>query len=150
MNQTSKTTVCVQTAKGTAAIASVVLAGPDAQTILEKIFRTGAPAAWSASDTIKFSKGAILHGLIIDGQQVVDEVLVGCENEGQFVIHCHGNPLLVEQVVKLCQTHGATLASAEQFVTEKYQSQSANMIEVEAKLAMRTRATLSGVKVVNG
>ena len=163
MNQTSKTTVCVQTAKGMAAISSVALTGPDAQAILEKIFRAGAPAAWSASDTIGtdspsdahpgagalgYCESAILHGSIIDGQQVVDEVLVGCESEGQFVIHCHGNPLLVEQVVKLCQTHGAMLASTEQFMTEKYQSQSATMIETEAKLAMQTCATLSGVKII--
>lgn len=140
------TSVCVLTARGMAAIASVSLAGSDAQMILEKVFQAGKSTA-KQSLTVA-PKGSIIHGSIVDDQRVIDEVLVGCEDEGQFVIHCHGNPLLVEQIVKLCQSRGATLVNAEQFMTEHHQSQSSNMIEAEAKLAMQTCATLTGAKII--
>jgi hypothetical protein len=48
--------------------------------------------------------GTILHGSIVDGERVIDEVVVGCEGENEFVIHCHGNPLLVEQIMTLWQS----------------------------------------------
>ena len=132
------------------AIASVVLSGANAQTILKKIFlmERRLPACANRNQT-DAKTGAILHGSIVDGDRVVDEVLVGCEADNRFVIHCHGNPLLVEQVVILCQTHGATLASVEQFMAQTHQSQSSNMFEAEAKLAMQTCATLSGVKIIS-
>ena len=165
VSQKKETTVCVLTAKGTAAIASVVLGGPCAQTILAKVFlmERGLPARANPNQVHGSQRrqdacvplnspmlaGSILHGSIMDGQRVIDEVLVGCEGENEFVIHCHGNPLLVEQIVKLCQVHGATLAGAGQFMAETYQSQSATIIEAEAKLAMQTCATLSGVKIIS-
>ena len=148
MSQTKKTKVCVLTAKGAAAIASVALAGVNAQTIMGKIFCIGNAKAPSGSDTMKICKGSVLYGSIINGDRIIDEVLVGCEETNKFVIHCHGNPLLVEQIVKLCQAYGATLTSAEQFQTETCQMQSTNMIEAEAKLAMQTCATLSGAKII--
>jgi len=154
------TSVCVLTAKGAAAIASVALAGPDAQTILGKMFlkERGLPARadhHSVGTTqrrqdacVPLKAGAILHGLIADGDKIIDEVLIGCEGKDRFVIHCHGNPLLVEQIVKLCQTHGAALTDARQFQSQTYHLLSSNMIEAEAKLAMQTCATLSGIKII--
>lgn len=159
MEQADKTTVCVLTAKGMSAIASIALKGTDAAVILEKIFCAGRTEARSGSDGMghsvthrvasapHFRPGTILHGSIVDGETVIDEVVVGCE-DGQFVIHCHGNPLLIEQVVKLCQTQGAALVNTEPFFAESYRSQSDNMLEAEAKLAMQACATLSGARLI--
>ncbi|MBL7214126.1 MAG: GTP-binding protein [Phycisphaerae bacterium] len=141
------TQVCVLTARGMAAIASVALAGDDAQTILEKVFRSSNPLPPSGYWPLAGGERIILHGSIVDGNTIIDEVVVGCEDD-QFVIHCHGNPLLVEQIVKLCQANGATLVGTESFMSGTYQSQSADMIEAEAKQAMQTCATLSGVKII--
>ena len=168
--------VCVLTAKGMAAIASVALKGPDAQAILQKVFRAAnrnsrppdlclpdmlaQGQAWhpnqnTASDGVPCPRlrghveNAILHGSIVEGDTIIDEVLIGCEGDDECVIHCHGNPLLVEQIVKLCQTHGATPVTIEQFMAEKHQSQSQTMIEFEAKLALQTCATLSGGKIIS-
>lgn len=127
-----------------AAISSIALAGPDAQGILDKVFQEGCAEAWSGSDTIN----STFHGSIIDGERVVDEVVVGCESENEFAIHCHGNPLLVEQIVKLLQSHGAALMDAEHFAIQRCQRESKNAIEVEAKLAMQKSATLLGVKIL--
>lgn len=136
--------VCVLTARGMAAIASVALAGSDAQTILEKIFRPSC----RVGDFHPPKSGTVLHGSIVDGASVIDEVVVGCEQDDHFVIHCHGNPLLVEQIVKLCQTYGAALAGIESFMPQVHQSRSANTIEAEAKLALQTCATVTGAKII--
>lgn len=152
--------VCVLTARGMAAIASVALAGSDAQTVLAKIFRTGRTEARSGSAGMgecvthrvasapRFCTGIVLHGSIVDGDRVIDEVVIGCEQDDYYVIHCHGNPLLVEQIVKLCQTHGAALVGIEPFMSQVHQSQSANAIEAEAKLALQTCATVTGAKII--
>ncbi|MHC5154864.1 MAG: GTPase [Planctomycetota bacterium] len=87
----------------------------------------------------------ILHGSIVDNHRVIDEVVVGCEGEGRFVIHCHGNPLLVEQIVTLLQSNGAILIDADSFAAKNKFS---TMIEAEARLAMRKSATLVGVKLL--
>lgn len=153
-----KTYTSVLTTRGMAAISSIVLAGVDAHAILDKVFQTNKPlgpsnpsglTATSPSQGRSFWPLAgeelkILHGSIVDGQRVIDEVVVGCENE--FVIHCHGNPLLVEQIVTLFQSHGAELIDADRFAMAGYQRQSKHTIEAEARLAMRKSATVAGVK----
>jgi small GTP-binding protein len=159
--------VCVLTARGMAAIASVALAGEGAQAILETIFRTGQPEARSGSagmgDPVadaaygvphrvasapRFCLGAVYHGCIVDGDRVIDEVVVGCEQDDWFVIHCHGNPLLVEQIVKLCQRCGAALVGIEPFMAQRHQAHSVTAIEAEAKLALQTCATITGAKII--
>ena len=143
---THQTTACVLTSRGMAAISSITLAGKAAKEILEEVFRPG-------NDTAKQSltvppSNSIVHGVIVDKEQVIDEVVVGCESENTFVIHCHGNPLLVEQIVKLLQSLGAVLTDAENFAAALVQSNSKTTIEAEAKLAMRKSATLLGVKIL--
>ncbi len=120
------------------AIASVPLAGPDAHGILGRVFRAGKEMA----------KGSVVHGWIVDGDRMIDEIVIGFESDNEFVIHCHGNPLLLEQIVHLLQSHGAALAEANEFLFNKFRRNSSNAIEAEAKLAMRHSATLAGAKIL--
>ncbi|MHC4949551.1 MAG: GTP-binding protein [Planctomycetota bacterium] len=155
-----KTSVCVLSARGMAAISSIAVAGADARGMLEKVFRVGtstvkqslavAPNEFSGKQkTCRLEAGGtIMHGVIVDGERVVDEVVVGCDGSEEFVIHCHGNPLLVERIVKLLQSHGAMLTDAESFAFTKYQAARETMIEAEAKLAMQKSATLLGAKIL--
>jgi tRNA modification GTPase len=122
-----------------AAISSIALAGNEALAILEKVFFTGTESLDTGSE------GVIFYGSIVDGQRVIDEVVVGCEGEDGFVIHCHGNPLLVEQVVTVLQSHGAELVDVDSLPAK---NESSNMIEAEARLMMRKSATLAGVKIL--
>jgi len=133
-----KTEVAILTARGMSAIASVSLAGPDAHEILGKVLHTGKGIV----------RGSVVHGWIVDGDRMIDEVVVGCEADNKFVIHCHGNSLLLEQIVQLLQFHGAVLADTEAFLSEKYGRDSGNLIEAEARLAMQKSATLAGAKIL--
>jgi len=157
-----QTLVCVITSRGMAAISSIVLAGSDAQEILQKVFRKSSPSTPSPLPSSLLSFGAtsrgtppsqgerftILQGSIFDDDSVIDEVVVGCESEGTVVIHCHGNPLLVERIVKLLQSHGAELTDSETFAFARHKKSSNNTIVAEAKLAMQKSATLLGVKIL--
>ncbi len=156
------TQVGVLTSRGMSAIASVALCGVGARGVLGRIFQKGKTEAPNGSEGMetsevdrvtavpRFCKGDVVYGSIVDGLRMVDEVLVGCEADDSFVIHCHGNPLLVEQIVRLCQSKGATLIDVEAFAFEQYTAGSKNTIETEAKLAMQKSATLLGVKILKG
>jgi tRNA modification GTPase len=153
----SETIVCVLTGRGMAAISSIALVGADARGILDKVFQLSKPTAKhsltvppnplppSGYSPLAGGELKILHGAIVDGERVIDEVVVGCEGEGRFMIHCHGNPLLVEQIVTLLQSNGAILIDADSFAAKNKFS---TMIEAEARLAMRKSATLAGVKIL--
>ena len=146
-----QTSVCVLTSPGMAAISSVALAGTGAQEILEKVFclsNDTPPSLLPGTPPSQLESFRISHGVIADGKQVIDEVVVGCEKDDTFVIHCHGNPLLVEQIVILLQSHGAVLTDAESFAEIQLRSSSKTAIEAEARLAMRKSATLLGVKIL--
>lgn len=135
-----------------AAISSIALAGDGAREILEKIFRTGTSrytfTTKAKAPQGRLEAGGTIHGVIVDAERVVDEVVAGCEGADRFVIHCHGNPLLVEQIVKLARSQGAVLTDAEHVAFAEHQMTSRNLIEAESRFMMQQCATLTGVKIL--
>jgi len=75
-----KTYTSVLTARGMAAISSIALTGNEAPAILEKVFQAGTGGLNAASE------GTIFYGSIVDGDRVIDEVVVGYEGEDEFVV----------------------------------------------------------------
>ncbi len=133
---------CLTTAKGTAAIASILIEGPDAPAILANIFK---------SNTAKkpdFEPGDVCVGDITDNNQIVDHVVVACNAPDSFDISCHGNPLIVQAIMRLLATGGAQLATAEEIVTEKFTAESKNAIAAESKLQQLKAATVEGVRII--
>ena len=148
---TKRTSVCVLTSRGMAAVSSIALAGDGARGILATVFRTGnsaTPSPFRGTSPSQAESDTVMHGVIVDGGRTIDEVVIGCEAKNTFLIHCHGNPLLVERIVKLLQSHGAVLTDAESFTERQLRSCSKTVIETEAKLAMQKSATRLGVKIL--
>jgi tRNA modification GTPase len=140
-----KTFASVTTAKGTGAISSIQVAGPSAKVILKKIFR---PAGGKEAD---FGIGNILTGNIVDGEQVVDHVVIGCESENNFAINCHGNPIIIEMIMQLLSSHSAEPAGAEEMLERRFaEDPRINTITTEAKLAQLKTVTLEGSKLIAG
>ena len=103
----------------------------------------------SSNSSPTFETGRILLGSIVDGENVIDQVTVGCEGPESFAIHCHGNPLIVEQIAGLLQRHGAMLVSAEEFLRQTAASDGdASTIEIEARLAQLKARTVAGTKLI--
>ncbi len=142
-NMSAKNHNCVaalMTAKGAAAISSIQLAGAGAEDILKKIFK---------GKHFDFATGSVLYGNIVDGEKVVDEVVIGCEAEDFFSINCHGNPIIVENILELLKKHNARVTEAREILAymgeQKY---SDNTIAVEAQIAQSRSATIYGAKII--
>jgi len=137
------TFAAVTTGKGTGAISTVQVFGGSAEAVIKKIFK---PAGTKPA---KFKTGEILLGTIADGNETIDQVTIGCEQADSFAINCHGNPLIVADIMQLLQRRGATLLTAEQLLTKIISAQKPiNTIAVEAKLAQLKAKTIEGTKII--
>ncbi len=133
------------TGKGTGAISTVQVFGDSAEVVVKKIFT---PAG---VEPTKFKTGKILLGTITDGTETItiDQVTIGCEQVNSFAINCHGNPLIVSDIMQLLSRYGATLLSAEQLLAKITSAQKPkNTIAVEAKLAQVNATTIEGTKII--
>ncbi len=133
----------VTTGKGTGAIAVIQVFGDSAETILTKIFSP------IGKKPAVFKPGKILLGTIGDGTEAIDQVTIGCECSGGFAISCHGNPLIVADIMRLLQTNGATLLTAEELLTKIFSIEKpTNIIALEAKLTQMQARTIQGTKII--
>ena len=131
------------TGKGTSAIATVQLFGENADAALKKIFVP------KARKTAPFQPGQILLGTITDGDRAIDHVTIGCEAPETFAINCHGNPIIVADIMKLLQKNGVKLLTAQQLLTKTLTAQKKfNTIEIEAKIAQLNAKTIEGTKIL--
>ena len=131
------------TAKSVAAISSIQLAGEDSAEILKSIFRP-------VGKSVAFKEGNILHGFLFDGDKDIDEVVIGCEGKNSFSINCHGNPLIVENILELLKKRGVRITEPGEILAflgrQKYGD---NTIAIEADIAITQSATLDGAKIID-
>ncbi len=128
------------TAKTAAAISCVQVVGDSAEEIIYKIFRGSVSV---------YKIGSVLHGNICDGDKIIDEVIIGCEAENSFSINCHGNPIIVENILALLKKHGAKIVDAQEIIA--YQARKKygdNFIAIESQIAIAQAATLDGAKII--
>ena len=119
---TDDTIVALATATGVGAIAVIRLSGKEAITLSDKIFKTlsGKPLSEAPSHTVHL-------GTIKSEDQVIDECLVTIfkgkkSYTGEPVVEfsCHGSPYIIQEVIKLCLSHGARLAEAGEFTKRAF------------------------------
>ena len=133
----------VTTGKGTGAISTVQVFGDSAESIIKKIFN---PAGKKPAI---LKPGKILLGTISEAGETIDQVTVGCEGPDNFAINCHGNPLIVADIMQLLQRHGATLLTAEELLTKIFSMEKpSNTIALEAKLTQLQAKTIQGTKII--
>ena len=138
------TRAAVLTGKGTAALATIQLYGSQASQLIQSVFRS------VSSQPATLDPGSILLGTIHDDGQAIDQVTVGCEDRNLFAVHCHGNPLIVEQIMELLQRRGATLLPAEQLLTDLWMDRGTlSAIAMEAKLILPRAKTLLGTRLLH-
>jgi tRNA modification GTPase len=128
------TIAAIATARGPSGIGVVRLCGPDALTILAKHFRPSkdpAPHDWP-SHTAR-------HGWIVDNALTIDEVLVtyfkapaSYTGDSTVEIAAHGNPVILEELVRLCCAGGARLARPGEFTFRAFANGKMDLAEAEA------------------
>lgn len=132
---TTDTICALATPAGTAAIALIRVAGPDAFQITDRIFKP-------AKASLKINK-ALTHtlhfGLIKDGDEVVDEVLVSVfkspnsySGEDAVEISCHGSPYIQQRIIELLINHGARLARHGEYTMRAFLNGKFDLSQAEA------------------
>lgn len=129
------------TGKGTGPIATIQLFGESAETVIKNIF----VSAGKKSQT--FLPGKILLGTITNASEPVDQVTVGCIAENNFAIHCHGNPLIVEQIMQILVKNSVKPTTAEQLLIETLSNEKTT-IAIEAVITQPKVKTLEGTKII--
>src|SRR5476649_1847369 len=126
-----QTIVALATPNGTGAIGVIRLSGPEAIAIAGKVF-SGKDLTKQASHTIHF-------GSIIDGDIVLDEVLVSLfiaprsyTRENVVEISCHGSAYIIESIIKLLIKKGARAAKAGEFTLRAFLNGQMDLSQAEA------------------
>jgi len=137
------TFAAVMTGKGIGAISTIQVFGDSAEALIKNIFR---PAA---NRPVILKPGKILLGQIANGAEPIDQVIIGCESSHSFAINCHGNPLIVADIMKLLAQNGATPLTAEELLARILcEQKQTSTIELEAKLAQAEAKTIEGAKII--
>jgi len=126
-----ETIVALATPSGTGAIGVIRLSGPDAIVIANKVF-SGKDLTQQASHTIHF-------GNIVDGDIILDEVLVSLfvaprsyTRENVVEISCHGSAFIIESIIKLLIKNGARSAKAGEFTLRAFLNGQMDLSQAEA------------------
>ena len=125
------TIVAPATANGLAALGVIRVSGKDAFTIVNQVFK--------GKDLQKQATHTIHYGHIVDGEELIDEVLVSVFKgpksftaEDSIEISCHGSPYIQRQIVELLSRHGARLAEPGEFTMRAYLNGRLDLAQAEA------------------
>ena len=127
--------VAIATPNGAGAIGVIRISGADAFDILHKLF-----TPVNKNFTKEKIKGYELKfGLIRDGDEIVDEVLVAYfkgpksfTGENVVEISCHGSSYILKRVLNLCLKHGARMAQQGEFTMQAYLNKKLDLSQAEA------------------
>ena len=125
------TIVAPATANGLAALGVIRVSGKNAFTIVNQVFK--------GKDLQKQATHTIHYGHIVDGEELIDEVLVSVFKgpksftaEDSIEISCHGSPYIQRQIVELLSRHGARLAEPGEFTMRAYLNGRLDLAQAEA------------------
>jgi len=126
-----QTIVALATPNGTGAIGIIRLSGPEAIAIANSVFK--------GKDLTKQSSHTIHFGNIVDGDVVLDEVLVSIfvaprsyTRENVVEISCHGSAYIIESIIKLLIKKGARSAKAGEFTLRAFLNGQLDLSQAEA------------------
>ena len=143
-------TICaISTAVGVGAISIVRVSGEDAISIVNKIFDR---------DLTKMDSHTINYGHIVDGNEIIDEVMVSImkapktfTKEDIVEINCHGGISSTNKVLELLLTNGARLAEPGEFTKRAFLNGRINLVEAESVMDMIDAKTENARKLaMNG
>ena len=133
------TIAVISTASGSGAIALVRVSGPDAVSIVDKIFVKGAKETRSIASVQNLEAWTVHFGQIVDGDEVIDEVLISIfkapnsyTGEDLIEISCHGSVYIQQSILQLLIRHGASMAGPGEFTQRAYLNGKLDLTQAEA------------------
>jgi tRNA modification GTPase len=129
--ETTPTIVALSTPTGSGALGVIRLSGPDAVQIANSIFK-GKDLTRQATHTLHF-------GLIMDGETVLDEVVVSLflapksyTKENVVEISCHGSSYIIQRIISLLIENGARAAKPGEFTLQAFLNGAFDLSKAEA------------------
>lgn len=124
------TIAAISTALGVGAISIVRLSGKDSIKIVNKLFKNG--------DLETVPSHTLHYGHIVDGDEIIDEVLVSVMREPKTFttedvveINCHGGINTTNKVLALILSNGARLAEPGEFTKRAFLNGRIDLVEAE-------------------
>ena len=109
----------ISTPSGKGAIAVVRISGEGSIELVQSIFK--------GKDLTRQQSHTIHYGRIVDGQEVLDEVMVSIfrkpksfTTEDLVEVSCHGSPFVAEKIIQLLLKKGARLANPGEFTLRAF------------------------------
>ncbi len=145
------TIAAISTSLGVGAISIIRVSGPDAISIVNKIFR--------GCDLTKVASHTIHYGFIVDKEEQIDEVLVSVmtspktfTTEDIIEINCHGGIATTNKILELLLENGCRLAEPGEFTKRAFLNGRISLLEaesvsdlIEAKSEKQRSMAISGV-----
>ena len=127
------TIAAISTAYGEAGIGIVRMSGPDALSMLKKIFFS------KKGKDIAFEPRHMYYGIVKDGETIIDEALAVYMNapftytgEDVAEIQCHGGNISVKNILELLLKNGAVLADRGEFTKRAFLNGKIDLSQAEA------------------
>jgi len=130
-HQTEETICALATPAGVGAIGVVRVSGADAINFVSRVF-LGSNLQEAKTHTLHFGK-------IMDGQEIVDEVLASVfvepksyTGENTIEISCHGSPYIQQRILQVLVKQGARLAQPGEFTLRAFLNKKLDLTQAEA------------------
>jgi tRNA modification GTPase len=132
------TIAAIATAPGVGAVGIIRIAGPEAFNIAEHIFQPSRASAVS-----QLPGGRVVHGIIVDGDEPVDEALLltfraphSYTTQDVIELQSHGGSAVLRKVLALVLQRGARLAKPGEFTLRAYLNGRLDLVQAESVLSL--------------
>ena len=132
---TNDTIIALATSSGVGAIAVIRLSGEDSIEIVNRFFAS----KFGVKDLNKVKSHTIHLGNIVDGNRVIDEVLVSVfknphsyTGENEVEISCHGSVYIQQEILQMFIKNGVRSANAGEFTMRAFLNGKMDLTQAEA------------------
>jgi len=129
------TIIALATPQGLGAIAIIRLTGPDALGITQQLFQSKK----GTKDLTKVASQTIHLGNLLDGEHIIDEVLVSVfKNPNSYTgedvveINCHGSVYIQQEIIQLFLKNGVRQAEGGEFTLRAFLNGKMDLSQAEA------------------
>ena len=128
------TIIALSSPPGSGAISIIRLSGKDAIDVADKVFKSNSNKPLS-----KLEGQSLTYGVISDGKEVIDEVVVSIyraphsyTGENIIEISCHGSPYIQQNIISIFLDKKVRLASPGEFTLRAYLNNKKDLSQAEA------------------
>lgn len=149
LNTMDDTIMALATPSGAGAIAVIRMSGKDAFSIADQVFR-----AKGRKNISEAESHTIIFGDILDGAELVDEVLVSVfrnpksfTGEDSVEISCHGSSFIQKRILNLLSKNGCRMAKPGEYSMRAFLNQKMDLSQAEAVADLIASSSEAAYKV---